>query len=140
MNNKHNLIAIALLIFSVLILLYRFGILFPDEQNFTLEITVSGEEPDEETRWYFLGSNEKGSISPVKFKKDRENEGQLSMFKFKNGKAIIKGYIKRPGLYVLTNEHVEGFFPFYDRHRGATNRGNTSTSFSTKRHANPQPF
>ena len=103
-----NTIAVALLTLSVIILLYRFDILFSDEQNFKLELTVTGGELDEETRWYFLGSNRKHAL----FQKNKGNDRQFTVFKFKNGKATINGYLERPGLYVLTNERFECYFPF----------------------------
>lgn len=110
MKNKITTISVILLLISAVILLYRFDVIFPDEYNFKLRLTIHGDNSDDKPYWYFFGNNTKGTLKPVCFNKGRENSQQTSFFRLKNGKVTIMGYLKRPGVYILTNTNRSAFF------------------------------
>ncbi|WP_421918439.1 peroxiredoxin family protein [Marinifilum sp.] len=110
-----NRISILLLLGSAIILLYRFGnLILPEktESNFSLEIKLIGQAPKPQSKWYFLANDEKGNLKPVLFSKEKQRDGFISFFEFKNGSAKIQEHISRLGLYVLTNQERTCYFPF----------------------------
>ena len=87
-----------------------------------------------------MDCDSKGRFKPVLFRKQEEELVNIPTFRFKNGEARIKGYLKSPGLYVLTNEHSNCHFPFLID-KGVQEIIVTSDSlFQTKDLLTPIPF